>query len=113
MSRPSAPILMMRLEKLAQVHPEEVYVQGVMPALGRAIAIVGARAASRASMERAHRLARELAARGFVIVSGGAIGIDAAAHRGALAAPEGQTLAVLGSGLEELYPARNLSLFEA
>ena len=104
---------MMRIEKLAPVHPEEVYVQGAVPALGRAIAIVGARAARRASMERAHRLARELAERGYVIVSGGAIGVDAAAHRGALAAEKGQTLAVLGSGLEELYPARNLSLFDS
>src|SRR5262245_532075 len=109
MSRPDAPILMMRIDRLAAVHPQEVYVRGNLPALGRTIAIVGARAASRASMERAHRLARELALREFVIVSGGAIGVDAAAHRGALAARHGQTIAVLGSGLEELYPVRNLS----
>ena len=111
MSRPSAPILMMRIEKLAPVHAEDVYVQGVLPALDRAVAIVGARAASRASMERAHRLARELAEQGFTIVSGGAIGVDAAAHRGALASEKGHTIAVLGSGLEELYPVRNVSLF--
>jgi DNA processing protein len=113
MIRPSAPILMMRIDKLAPVHPGEVYVQGALPECVHAIAIVGARAARRASMERAHRLARELAERGLVIVSGGAIGVDAAAHRGALAAERGQTIAVLGSGLEELYPVRNLSLFDA
>src|SRR5262249_26367174 len=101
MSRPSAPILMMRIEKLTPVHEGEVYVQGKLPVLDRVVAMVGARAASRASMERAHRLARELATRGFVIVSGGAIGVDAASHRGALAAEHGHTIAVLGSGLEQ------------
>jgi DNA processing protein len=107
---------MMRIERLAPVWAEDVYVQGRLPEISeqrRAIAIVGARAASRASMERAHRLARELAACGFVILSGGAIGVDAAAHRGALAADHGETIAILGSGLEAPYPARNRALFDA
>lgn len=58
-------------------------------------------------MERACGLAAELAARGAVVVSGGAIGIDAAAHAGAL----GRTVAVIASGLDRPYPSRNAALF--
>lgn len=74
------------------------------------VAIVGTRGAYREGIELARQLAADLAHAGLTIVSGGAIGIDAAAHRGALAAG-GSTLAVLGSGMDQLFPARNRALF--
>jgi DNA processing protein len=74
---------------------------------GPAVAIVGARAASGIAMGHAHALARHLADRGVRVVSGGALGIDGAAHRGALAC----TTVVLGSGVDVPYPARHAELF--
>src|SRR5271155_4925600 len=61
-----------------------------------AVAIVGARAASRAAMDRAFQLAAPLGRRGVRVISGGALGVDGAAHRGALAGG-GRTTVVLGS----------------
>lgn len=75
-----------------------------------AIAIVGTRRASPYGLEVTEWLAAELASAGVAIVSGMAHGIDAAAHRGALAAG-GPTVAVLGSGLDVCYPAANRSLY--
>ncbi len=75
------------------------------------VAIVGARRASRSGLELASALACELAALGVVIVSGLALGIDAAAHLGALASERaGPTVAVLGSGLGCVQPVRNRGL---
>jgi len=87
-----------------------VYLRGAPLTDGPAVAIVGARAASGTGMERAHRIARHLAGRGVAVVSGGALGIDGAAHRGALAAG-GRTTVVLGGGVDVAYPRRHAPLF--
>ena len=79
--------------------------------MGPAVAVVGARAASGEGARRAHAISKHLAEAGVHIVSGGAIGIDGAAHRGALAGG-GTTTVVLGSGMEVLYPDRHVRLFE-
>lgn len=78
---------------------------------GPSIAIVGARAASHVAMERAHALARHLARHRIHVVSGGALGVDGAAHRGALAGAGGTTV-VLGTGIDVAYPRRHAPLFE-
>ena len=73
-----------------------------------AVAIVGSRAASAVALETATRLATDLASRGITVVSGLARGVDSAAHRGAL--QSGRTAAVLGSGLNRIYPVEHESL---
>jgi DNA processing protein len=73
------------------------------------VAIVGSRAATPYGLEVADRLARDLAAQGLTIVSGLARGADSAAHRGALRAA-GETVAVLGSGVDVIYPREHRSL---
>ena len=76
------------------------------------IAVVGSRRATVAGRETAFGLARDLARAGIVITSGLASGIDAAAHRGALAAPGG-TIAVFGCGIDRIYPAAHRALAES
>jgi len=86
-------------------------VRGALTDAPRAVAIVGARAATTIGMGRAHAIAKHLAARGVHVVSGGALGIDGAAHRGALAAGATTTV-VLGTGVDVLYPERHAPLFD-
>jgi DNA processing protein len=78
----------------------------------KCIAVVGARAASDAGRRMAQRLGLELAAKGFTVVSGLARGIDSEAHQGALDAG-GRTVAVLGCGVDVIYPPENRKLAEA
>jgi DNA processing protein len=78
----------------------------------QAVAIVGTRQPTSQAAQLATTLGRELAARELTIVSGLALGIDTAAHRGALQAEHGRTLAVLGSGLRAIHPRQNISLAE-
>lgn len=73
------------------------------------LAVVGSRRASRPALDTATAFSRSLAAGGFVVTSGLALGIDGAAHQGALDV-QGATVAVLGTGLERLYPARHSAL---
>lgn len=90
--------------------PPLLYLQGTLLESDRhAVAIVGTRKVSSAGRVLAEELACELAGMGFTIVSGLARGVDAAAHRGALAG-KGRTLAVMGCGLDRTYPADHGSL---
>ena len=92
--------------------PPQLFVRGNIDALSLPqLAIVGSRSATPSGAETAHSFAAHLAARGFCITSGLAEGIDAAAHRGALAAG-GRTIAVCGTGLDTVYPRQHESLVE-
>lgn len=75
----------------------------------RAVAVVGTRTPRPESQRLAQQLGYELARRGWTVVSGLAMGIDTAAHEGALEA-DARTLAVLGCGVQQIYPANNLPL---
>lgn len=92
--------------------PALLYVAGHLQSDDISIAIVGSRHAGTYGKYTTDRISRELALRGATIVSGMARGIDSCAHRGALAA-KGRTIAVLGSGLDVIYPPENKKLFEA
>jgi DNA processing protein len=74
-----------------------------------ALAIVGSRKATPQGVENAREFARELSRQGHAVVSGLAMGIDGAAHEGALAGP-GSTIAFVGTGLDRTYPARHAAL---
>jgi DNA processing protein len=91
-----------------------IWVRGPWPlaeTLDRSVAVVGARAATGYGMRVTADIAHGLAEHGWTVVSGGAFGIDTAAHRATLAAG-GRTVAVLACGVDRPYPAGNTSLFE-
>jgi len=99
---------------LREIHnpPIVLYVWGKLMERDRhAIGVVGSRQTSHYGLECAKKLSYQLAYAGLTVVSGLARGIDTAAHQGALAA-KGRTVAVLGSGLNRLYPVENLALAE-
>ena len=99
-------------ERLREIDnpPRLLYVRGSFAPEDRtAIAIVGTRGATRYGLDQARRLGRELAEAGFTVVSGLALGIDGAAHRGALEVG-GRTLAALGGGVAKVYPREHEDL---
>lgn len=101
-------------ENLKQIYdpPIVLYIKGdLLPEDKNAIAIVGSRRASFYGLSTAEDLAYKLSSRGITIVSGMARGIDTASHKGALKAG-GRTMAVLGSGLANIYPSENRKLSE-
>jgi len=92
--------------------PSELYVDGnIIPEDKDAIAIVGTRRPTTYGIRQAEHIAYELALRGITIISGMARGIDTKAHEGALRA-KGRTIAILGSGLNKIYPPENKRLSE-
>jgi DNA processing protein len=99
-------------EALKSIHdpPLALYVKGrLLPADGKAIAIVGSRSTSHYGLSAADRLAYQLGEVGFTVVSGLARGADTAAHSGAVKS-SGRTVAVLGGALDCLYPPENAEL---
>ena len=93
--------------------PNVLYLRGTLePRDLNAVGIVGSRKCSFYGREQAERFGALLAGSGFCVISGGARGVDSAAHRGALSHPQGRTIAVLGSGVNVPYPAENAALFD-
>lgn len=97
---------------LRQIHdpPALFYLRGQLPKLD-CFAIVGSRRATPGGLQLTHELATTLASHDICIVSGLARGVDSAAHRGALEV-QGATLAVLGCGIDRIYPPENTRLFQ-
>lgn len=104
-----------RIDQLGPAAPFALWVRGradLAGACGRAVAVVGSRASTGYGERVARDLSSGLVSRGFTVVSGGAHGIDAEAHRAALAGG-GRTLVLLASGVDRLYPEANRRLMEA
>jgi len=92
--------------------PLTLFLKGDIWLLGKkCVAIVGSRKADENARKWAYNLARDLVKKDLVVVSGGAIGIDYSAHRGALDAA-GKTICVLGSGFFKMFPEKHIDLFK-
>lgn len=92
--------------------PQKIYLRGELPNdKFQYVAIVGTRKATKAGRDLAEQTAKELVRAGVVVVSGLAMGIDTAAHKGTLSA-NGKTVVVLGNGIDSVYPASNEKLAE-
>ena len=92
--------------------PLVLYVKGTLTAKDKnSVALVGSRQTTHYGIETARKLSYQLAYVGVTVVSGGARGIDTAAHQGAMSA-KGRTICVLGTGINIVYPAENQELFE-
>lgn len=102
-----------QLDDLGSARPVGLYLRGrdLRLAALRSVSVVGARAATQYGMHVATEWGSDLAQRGWTVISGGAYGIDAGAHRGALAVG-GTTVAVLACGVDVGYPRGNSTLFE-
>ncbi len=101
-------------ELLRQIYdpPVVLYVRGkLLPQDKNGVAIVGSRMTTPYGMETSRKLAYQLAYIGVTVVSGGARGIDTAAHQGAMSA-KGRTIAVIGNGINVVFPTENRELFE-
>jgi DNA processing protein len=101
-------------ELLKQIYdpPVVLYVKGeLLPKDKNSVAMVGSRLTTHYGVEVARKLSYQLASLAVTVVSGGARGIDSAAHQGALNA-KGRTIAVLGTGINLIFPAENADLFE-
>jgi len=95
---------------LIEIDGKRLFFKGNLALLKRAkVAIVGSRRALGYAQEKAFALARAFSKRGYIVVSGGALGIDAAAHKGAGSA---NTIAILANGLDIYYPATNKELLK-
>ncbi|MDP3285240.1 MAG: DNA-processing protein DprA [Desulfobacterales bacterium] len=106
MSDPDYPPLLLEIPD----PPPFLYVSGILDRSSNNIAVVGSRNATDYGISMTKRLCADLASYNITVVSGMARGIDTAAHEGALIG-KGKTIAVLGSGLERIYPAQNRKLF--
>ncbi len=103
------------LDQLGPARPYALWLRGradLRSACSRSVSVVGSRAATSYGGHVAGELSADLSDRGWAVISGGAYGVDAAAHRGAMAA-EGVTIAVLACGADYPYPAGHADLFAA
>jgi DNA processing protein len=90
--------------------PLRLRIAGELPVFEKSVAIVGTRSADEEAVDFTRELAAQLCQAGFGVISGGAYGIDAAAHQGALDV-SGRTIAILATGLKEAYPPHHGPLF--
>ena len=100
-----------RLLKIGQDCPAVIHCKGNIELLKeqKAVAIIGARSADREGYDKAYNLGKDYAQKGYVIVSGIALGCDTAAHRGCLDVG-GKTIAIVGNGLDITHPKENFAL---
>ena len=102
----------LQLKRIGNDCPPMIHCKGDLSLLApdaNRIAVIGARAASSAGLEKAYNLGRRFAEEGYIIVSGLALGCDKAAHEGSLDAG-GQTIAIVASGLNIVHPKENTTL---